>query len=486
LSLANDPSAEVRREVLLAIRTLPGDLPLEILANMAATYDGSDRYQLEAIHIAAAGRNQALLDRLEKRGRLTAAQFPLVQVLAPDRAAALLIAQLQDTTLDESATRAALDAAVHLPSPEAGWGLLAIAEQAQRPTELRQVALDKVVGNLGRGGNWSAMTREPRFTQTIEKLLADESLRAAALQAIEALRLRSLGGAVLDLAKNADLAPAERQAAIAVISRLQPPSATEVLRSLLTDSDPAIAAAALNGLVDLQDVTSLRQILAGETFPLEVRRAATDRLIDSTPGAILLLRLIDEDQLPSDLKQAVLAKAVAHADANIRVLYEKFIPEGERPKKLGSAISADAILALSGDANRGRNIFFKSSAAQCNQCHAVHGFGSTLGPELTNIGKKYERKALLETILLPSKAVAPEFVPYLLETSGGQVYAGFLVEQSESQVVLRDVKNNLIRVPRNEVEALVEQQKSLMPELVLNEVTAQDAADLLAFLTSLK
>ena len=76
----------------------------------------------------------------------------------------------------------------------------------------------------------------------------------------------------------------------------------------------------------------------------------------------------------------------------------------------------------------------------------MQGFGGTLGPELINIGKKYERKALLETILDPSKAIAPEFVPYLLETKSGQVYAGFLVEQTADHVVLKDIKSQAIRV----------------------------------------
>jgi putative heme-binding domain-containing protein len=116
----------------------------------------------------------------------------------------------------------------------------------------------------------------------------------------------------------------------------------------------------------------------------------------------------------------------------------------------------------------------------------VQGFGGATGPELSNIGKKYERKALLETILDPSKAIAPEYVPYVLETTGGQVFAGFLVERAVDHVTLKDVKNQSIRVATDDVAALVQQQKSLMPELVLSEVTAQDAADLLAFLTSLK
>ncbi len=92
----------------------------------------------------------------------------------------------------------------------------------------------------------------------------------------------------------------------------------------------------------------------------------------------------------------------------------------------------------------------------------------------------------METILNPSKAIAPEYVPYVLETTGGRVYAGFLVERNEQYVVLKDIKNQRIRVKTADVETLAQQEKSLMPELVLSEVTAQDAADLLAFLNTLK
>jgi putative membrane-bound dehydrogenase-like protein len=486
LSLASDPAAEVRREALLTIRTLPGDLPLEVLAKMAATYDGSDRYQLEAINIAAGDRKAALLAALDKQGPLEANQFPLVQVLAPERAAALLLAQLRDKSLSNDGARQVLDEAARLSSEDAGWGLLDLAAQSDRSAELRKAALAKVVGNVGPRGGWGAMLRQPRFGQTLETLLADDQLSGDALAAIDELRLRSLGDQVLAKAQDANLGPAARKRAIRAAAHLQPAGAADAFRKLLADSRPDVAAAAISGLVDLQDIRSLREIMSGETTSSELQRRAADRLVDSTAGAILLLRLIDEGKLSDELKQAVVAKANAHPDANVRVLYEKFIPEGERPQKLGAAIAADDILALNGDANRGRNIFFKSSAAQCNQCHAVNGFGNTLGPELTNIGKKYERKALLETILLPSKAIGPEYVPYVLETSSGQVYAGFLVEKTDQQVVLRDVKNQVIRVPAEEVEALVQQQKSLMPELVLSQVTAQDAADLLAFLESLK
>ncbi len=255
---------------------------------------------------------------------------------------------------------------------------------------------------------------------------------------------------------------------------------------MLDDADPAVRDAALRAVVDVQDVRTPARGVSGDRFSPQARAAAVERLVDSAGGALVLLRLIDENQLPADLKQAVIAKAMAHPDLNVRVLYEKFVPEDKRPKKLGSAVAADAILALAGDIDRGREIFNKSSAAQCKKCHAVQGFGGTLGPDLTKIGKKYERKTLLETIIDPSKAIAPEFVPYLVETTDGKILAGFIVERTESQIVLKDINARTIRVKTADVESLVRQEKSLMPELILGEVTAQDAADLLAFLTTLQ
>jgi putative heme-binding domain-containing protein len=140
---------------------------------------------------------------------------------------------------------------------------------------------------------------------------------------------------------------------------------------------------------------------------------------------------------------------------------------------------------LRGDSKRGEQVFFENSAAQCKNCHTVHGKGAAVGPDLSQIGKKYERATLLETILEPSKAIAPEYYTYLVETERGQVFAGFLVEKTDKQVVLKDAKGELIRVPAKEVAEIVKTEKSVMPDLALRDVTAQDAADLLAFLTTL-
>jgi putative heme-binding domain-containing protein len=109
-----------------------------------------------------------------------------------------------------------------------------------------------------------------------------------------------------------------------------------------------------------------------------------------------------------------------------------------------------------------------------------------LGPELTQIGKKYTRGQILENILDPSKTIEPKYVTYVVETSDGKVHTGILREKNDREVVIRTVDDKEVRIPAKNVETLLPQKKSIMPEQLLRDLTVEQAADLLEFLVSLK
>jgi putative heme-binding domain-containing protein len=182
----------------------------------------------------------------------------------------------------------------------------------------------------------------------------------------------------------------------------------------------------------------------------------------------------------------VLTAALARPESQVRDLFERFVPDEQRVKRLGAAVKPEQILALKGDAAKGKELFFKSAGLQCVNCHRINGTGSTLGPDLSQIAKKYSRAQILESILEPSKTIDPQYVTYLVETADGQVHTGLLASKTASEVVLKMVGDKEVRIPTIKVERLVPQQKSLMPELLLRDATAEQAADLLEFLASLK
>jgi len=210
------------------------------------------------------------------------------------------------------------------------------------------------------------------------------------------------------------------------------------------------------------------------------------QLLSSTSGAMQLLWLVDSAPREKPLRKIAVASASAHPDARVRDLFERFLPEDQRVKRLGASIDPQSILRLEGDAREGRKMFFSSASVQCKSCHKIGSEGGNVGPELSRIGKKLDRRQLLQAIAEPSKDIDPKFLTYLVETSDGLVFRGLLSSRNDVQVVLIDPQGKLRRISQENIDFMAPQQTSLMPDLMLKDMTAQQVADLLAYLSTLR
>lgn len=213
---------------------------------------------------------------------------------------------------------------------------------------------------------------------------------------------------------------------------------------------------------------------------------AIGEALSTTRSALRLALAIDQGHISPEIKQAIVTQANGSSEAHVRDLFEKYLPEEQRPKRLGTAVQPSVILGLTGNAEQGRQLFFNTAGVQCRNCHQIQGQGTAIGPELTQIGKKHERAKLLDNLLNPSREIDPKFQVYLAETKDGRVQSGLMVERTEQVVVLKDAKNQLLRLAVSDLEQLTPQQQSLMPDLLLRDLTAQQVSDLLAFLSSLR
>jgi putative heme-binding domain-containing protein len=100
------------------------------------------------------------------------------------------------------------------------------------------------------------------------------------------------------------------------------------------------------------------------------------------------------------------------------------------------------------------------------------------------MGNTRSRDALLHILLDPSRRIEPQFVAYSVETIGGRHTTGLLVKRDAAEVVLRDAQNQEVRLPAADVARMAVSRVSLMPDGLLRELTAQQAADLLEFLAT--
>lgn len=172
--------------------------------------------------------------------------------------------------------------------------------------------------------------------------------------------------------------------------------------------------------------------------------------------------------------------------APVRDLFARFLPPSRQRKVLGDSFDRALVLGRTGDPARGRTIFLAESGPQCSRCHQVGGQGRSYGPALDRVGAKYSREQLLEHLVQPSLVVAPEFNLHALELKDGTQLMGFLQPDGADGLILRQENGEARRLKRAEVESDVSASASAMPEGLLSGLTASEAADLLAFLQSLR
>jgi len=221
-------------------------------------------------------------------------------------------------------------------------------------------------------------------------------------------------------------------------------------------------------------------------MPNGTQPRAISELMKSSVGALALA--IDSHQLGHlhSGTQRQVEETIASAPPTVQALLEAFLPEEKRMKRLGTEVDPNAILSRKGDAERGRKIFFAENGIQCARCHRLGGEGAQIGPDLSQIGQKYSRELILEQILFPSKRIDPEFVTYQVETANELSYSGFILRKTDAETLLKDGNGQEVRVPLKEIKLIKAQTVSLMPEQLLQGLTAQEAADLIDFLAAQK
>ena len=140
------------------------------------------------------------------------------------------------------------------------------------------------------------------------------------------------------------------------------------------------------------------------------------------------------------------------------------------------------ILSAKGDATRGKTLF----SAICAACHHAGDAGIDFGPDLTHIASKYDRAGLLDQILHPAKVIEPQWELATISLKSGDVVSGFVADHNDRSTTLKMAGGAKREVPASEVTKSTTAKVSLMPEGLLQSLTAQEAADLLEFVSSLK
>jgi putative membrane-bound dehydrogenase-like protein len=141
-------------------------------------------------------------------------------------------------------------------------------------------------------------------------------------------------------------------------------------------------------------------------------------------------------------------------------------------------LSVDEIANLKGDAARG-----KDAATRCLMCHQIGGTGAELGPALDGWGRGKSADVVATALVLPNAEVAFGYEGTELKTKEGVTIQGVLIKQGDP-LMMRSMGGVTQIIPADRVASRQRMKESLMMSAAQLGLTAQDVADLVAFLRS--
>jgi putative heme-binding domain-containing protein len=141
---------------------------------------------------------------------------------------------------------------------------------------------------------------------------------------------------------------------------------------------------------------------------------------------------------------------------------------------------------IPGDPAAGRKLFFDlKGKVQCSRCHAIGGDGGRIGPALDRIAARRSPEFIMESILEPSKDIAPEYETVAVAGKDGRVVTGIRINETNFNIQLREENGRFHSLMKRDLDEVKVLKKSLMPENFGELLTVKELHDLFAYLMSL-
>jgi putative heme-binding domain-containing protein len=245
--------------------------------------------------------------------------------------------------------------------------------------------------------------------------------------------------------------------------RLHVPAAVPDLsaRARSEKLSPADRRLAMDTLAFVKDPAASKAMLALAEPNSPLREGAT----------YWLLNRLSNDWADHGLLPAL--KTAGIYDPDTIVLREAVVP---RPAADLAELPIEEIGRLKGDASRG-----KTAATRCLMCHSVGGTGAEVGPALDGWGRGKSAEVIATALVRPNAEVAHGYEGTEISTKDGVTIQGLLVKEGDP-LMMRSMGGLTQVIPADRVASRRRMKESLMMSAAQLGLTAQDVADLVAFL----
>ncbi|MDZ7690912.1 MAG: hypothetical protein U5K69_07205 [Balneolaceae bacterium] len=177
-------------------------------------------------------------------------------------------------------------------------------------------------------------------------------------------------------------------------------------------------------------------------------------------------------------------------DKDVEALRQVFEASGGElpPERMPQDLTSQQLNRLeldvkaSADPARGEMIYRELS---CESCHAIGGAGGLMGPDLSSLGANAPTDYIIDGIINPSADIKDGYELTRIVRSDGSEVRGYVVNETSSEVVLRDISGEEISIPVNQIDTREVVPGSLMPPGLTSGLERKEFIDLIGFLSKL-
>ena len=98
---------------------------------------------------------------------------------------------------------------------------------------------------------------------------------------------------------------------------------------------------------------------------------------------------------------------------------------------------------------QGRHLF---ETQGCRGCHKLNGVGGSIGPDLTNVSQRFQRKEVLESIVYPSQVVSDQYASRTV-VANGRTYTGIATKDAQGNVSIVQSDGHFTEIPAADIES---------------------------------
>lgn len=294
-------------------------------------------------------------------------------------------------------------------------------------------------------------------------------------------------GVLLELAENAALPAELRVRAIRALGDGLSEAEVSRLLELLDAGDFVLSFEAMRALAALRverATALLLGIAADGGAELNLRADAVAGLAaEVAEQRTVLARLLESDQSVLRRQAARGLRGVELSEAE-RAAVTRHGLSGIVDPAATAWDTRDALqlAAQAGDPAEGRRVFFHPRGPGCYRCHRVEGRGGRVGPDLADFGKEAGRERVVRALLEPSQEVSPQYTAWQVALKDGTIQTGQMMGEQGAYILLADSSGTTQRILKEQIEAQLPLDISIMPQNLPALMTAEEFRDLVAYL----